>query len=103
MIHSITSIHVCHTPCRTNIHHDVRAPRTADDARVGAERNASHVGHVGSWREEGVTPVEEGWVRMLVVEFRLLRLCMVCRGGEEIGLKAFHTYSGYVMRYKVKR
>ena len=64
VIHSITSIHVCHTPGRTNIHRDVRAPRTADDVRVGAESNTSHVGHVGSWREEGVTLVEEGWVRV---------------------------------------
>jgi hypothetical protein len=66
VIHSITSIHARHVPGRTNIHLSVRTPRTADDARVGAERNAPHVGRagIGSWREEGVTLVEEGWVRM---------------------------------------
>jgi hypothetical protein len=64
MIYSITSIHICHAPGRTNIHPSVRAPRTADDARVGADCNASHIGHVGSCRRKGVTLVEEGWVRM---------------------------------------
>jgi hypothetical protein len=62
VIHSITSIHACHVP---GIHPNVRAPRTADDAHV-AERDVSHVGRggLGSWREEGVTLGEEGWVRM---------------------------------------
>ena len=63
MTHSITSIHV---RSMTDIHPNVRTPRTADDTRVGAKCRASHVGHVGvgSWREEGVTLVEERWVRM---------------------------------------
>ena len=37
-----------------------------------------------------------------MVEFWLLLLCMMCRGGKEIGLEAFYTCSGYIMRYKVK-
>jgi len=66
VIYSITSIHIRHAPRRTNIHPNVRTPRTADNARVAAEYNPSHVGRVGigSWREEGVTLVEKRWVRM---------------------------------------
>jgi len=66
VIHSITSIHIRHAPDRTSIHPNVRAPRTADDACVGAECNVSHVRRVGigSWREESVTLVKEGWVRV---------------------------------------
>jgi hypothetical protein len=95
VIYCITSIHIRHAPGRTNIHPNVRSPRTADNARVGSECNSSHVGRVGigSWWEKGVTLVEEGWVRMRSGGVPVVSSRHGCCG-EGIGLEGFYTFSG---------